>query len=307
MKQNEGELLETFALFLMSEKRASLNTVSAYRRDILYFFDFIKKKRQTLKSCSEKIIEKFLQGEAIRGVGARSVARRVASLRVFAQFLKSTRQINLPIKEIASPRWNKPLPKCLSEQEVEKILETAKKDESPKGQRDFTILWLLYSLGLRVSELLGIRVDQVRLDSGFINVTGKGDKERCIPISETNVLMKYISEAREALLGGLNSADLFFSVRNGRTAKITRQAIRAIFSKLTKRAGINKSVSPHLLRHSIATHLLGRGADLRMLQSFLGHGSIATVQTYTHVETSRLRSSYDDRHPRAKSKQKRDR
>ena len=283
----------------MSEKRASLNTVSAYRRDILYFFDFLKKKRQTLKSCSAKFIEKFLQGEAIRGVGARSVARRVASLRVFAQFLKSTRQINLPLKEIASPRWNKPLPKCLSEQEVEKILATAKKDESPRGQRDFTILWLLYSLGLRVSELLGIRVDQVRLDSGFINVTGKGDKERCIPISDAKVLEAYISETREHLLSGLNSVQLFFSVRNGSVTKITRQAIRAIFSKLAKRAGINKSVSPHLLRHSIATHLLGRGADLRMLQSFLGHGSIATVQTYTHVETSRLRKAYDSKHPRS--------
>ncbi|MFC1854538.1 tyrosine recombinase [Candidatus Dependentiae bacterium] len=304
MELEKESILEFFESFLLAEKRASINTCKAYLKDIGLFFDFLDKHSKMLEECSRSDIENFLKFEVKRSVSSRSVARRLAALKTFSKFLSRKLGVMLPVTGIDQPRWAKPLPKYLSEKEIKAIFDVAKNDVSAKGIRNLAILSLLYSLGLRVSELTSLKISQLRLGEGFVSVVGKGEKERTVPITGEikDLLDEYISNARQALLGQCQSQDfnsLFFSCSRKGARTLTRQAVSVIFQNLAGAAGIEKKVSPHVMRHSIATHLLGRGADLRTLQTFLGHENIATVQIYTHVDVGRLRSAYDKKHPRS--------
>lgn len=294
---NNDELVESFVTFLLAEKRASRNTAEAYANDTRRFIAFLADNHHTIERCTYRIIELFLQQES-GAASPRTAARRLATLKSLSLFLKRYHHCALPLEQVVSPRWGKALPGCLGEQEIARLLKTASEAKGPKGMRNWAMLTLLYSLGLRVSELITLKLEQLKLDEGFITVIGKGDKERCIPLAcEAREVVKiYLEHARPKLVKS-ESPYLFASSRG---IPMTRQTIRALFSGLAIRAGIKRQVSPHLLRHSIATHLLERGADLRLLQTFLGHASIATVQTYTHVETSRLRRAYNEKHPRSR-------
>ncbi|MCK4499536.1 tyrosine-type recombinase/integrase, partial [Candidatus Babeliales bacterium] len=274
-KMKVFELLEHFESYLLAEKRCSVNTAQAYHSDLRRFFVYLKKNKKNIKTCVRTDIEAFLRSETEqKEIGSRTVARRLATIKTFAVFLKRKHSISLPVAGVEQPRWGKPLPRCLSEQEISDLFKHAKNDTTAKGIRNWTIVIMLYSLGLRVTELVELKTNQVQLDEGFIRVIGKGDKERTLPLTSEvlNVLKHYLDKVRIKLLkkwsGPSGSCKhLFFSCSKGIVKPLTRQTISALFQKLAKAVGIIQKVSPHVMRHSVATHLLGRGADLRTLQT----------------------------------------
>ncbi len=227
----------------------------------------------------------------------RSRARFLSALRRFYRFHLSQNRITAdPTLNLDSPRLGRPLPKDMSEAEVEALL-AAPMTETPLGLRDRAMLELLYACGLRVSELVELRVDQPNLRGGFLRVTGKGSKERLVPMNETAMdwLVKYVDEARPLLIAG-NVTDALFPSREG--GFMTRQTFWHRIKQLGKVAGIERNLSPHTLRHAFATHLLNHGADLRVVQMLLGHSDLSTTQIYTHIATQRLRDLHARHHPR---------
>lgn len=295
-------VIPEFKLFLASQQRSLTNTCKAYTKDLEIFFDYLKKKKKELTKLNVRDFERFAQSQIRQGLSARTVARRLAALRTFSQFLRQNYAINLKLSAVVSPKQPRPLPKFLSEKQVLSLFEVAKKDQTLRGHRNLLILTILYSLGLRVSELVELRLHQINFSASTIKVLGKGEKERVIPLTE-NLSAKikiYLSTTRIQLLEklGLQTDLLFFSKVKNRPAPMIRQSINLIIGRLAEKAGISFSISPHVLRHSIATHLLARGGNLRIIQSFLGHTDISTVQIYTHIQTDRLRKIYDLKHPR---------
>ena len=280
----------------MAEKRAAINTVEAYGRDLKRFCFFLTRRKRKPTGWGRKDCEAFMRKELKSGISARTIGRRLAAIKVFTTFLNKQHGILIELSDLQPPKEPKALPTFLSEAETERILSAARSDETSKGKRTRLMLAMLYSLGMRVSELALMKCWQINLESGFITIVGKGDKERCLPISEAlkALMREYLADIR----GPFRHDYLFVSFKN--TDKpITRQGIAYIIGHLARKAGLTVKVSPHVLRHSIATHLLARGADLRMLQEFLGHSSIATTQIYTHIEMSRLKSEYTKKHPRS--------
>lgn len=289
--------IDQFLAHLAVEKGCGANTVAAYGADLRALASQIEEKG--LLSWGEVTREVILEHLAARGRDAseRSVARRLAAIRSFFKFLELTgRMASNPASGVRFPKVMPPLPKVLSTGEVEAILGSPDTTK-PAGQRDRAMFELLYAAGLRVSELGGLELRQVHLDDGYLLVQGKGNKERLTPIGEyaSEALRSYLEEGRAVLLGRKSSMRVFL---NQRGDPLTRQGIWKILKAHALKAGVARDLSPHVLRHSFATHLLENGADLRSLQVMLGHANISTTQIYTHVARARLKEIHRKHHPR---------
>ncbi|MBC1418567.1 site-specific tyrosine recombinase XerD [Listeria fleischmannii] len=296
-----NDLIEDFLHFLSVERGLSLNTLAAYKRDLLYFANSYKKTTDDahFENVKREDIVTFINEARSEGKSPRTIARYIASLRSFFHFLLHDGQIKGdPMIQIETPKQAKSLPKVLSLDEVEKLLD-APDANTPLGLRDQAMLEVLYATGLRVTELVQLKMDDLHLHMGFIQTIGKGNKERIIPLGKiaTTVLEEYLRKGRPKLRKPTERNDFVFLNHHGRG--LTRQGFWKILKQLATKTGIEKQITPHTLRHSFATHLLENGADLRSVQELLGHSDISTTQIYTHVTKARLKDVYKEFHPRA--------
>jgi len=283
---------------LRIERRLAPNSVESYARDLVHLGRFAAGRGVALTDLDRRALEAFVRALMGAGMSPRSVARIVAATRGFYRYLLIGRRIATnPADDLQPPRAWATLPKYLSVEEVDTLL--AQPDVStPRGLRDRAFIELLYATGLRVSELVDLRVSDVNLEGGFLTTKGKGSKERLVPIGDEAVvwLSKYLTGARQSLLGRRTSPRVFVNARGGDA--LTRMGVWKLLKGYGTKAGVNTRLSPHVLRHSFATHLLERGADLRAIQVMLGHSDLSTTQIYTHVLEARLRAVYDRYHPR---------
>lgn len=289
------DLLKRYLDYLMIEKGLSRNTLESYERDLRRYLLYMKTKSPA--DITKSDVVSFMSWLTSSGISTPSAARNLAAIRGFHKYLMTDGIVRKdPTITIETPRGWKRLPKTLSSVDVESLLNQP--DTSTLiGQRDKAMLELLYATGLRVSELVGLRISEINLERGFLSVMGKGSKERLVPMGEPaiNAVKKYISGVRSKLLGGRDADTLFISSqRRG----ITRQMFWERIKLYTQKAGIRTNITPHTLRHSFATHLLDNGADLRAVQAMLGHSDISTTQIYTHVSRERLRKIHEKFHPR---------
>lgn len=287
--------IEAFLNALWLEFGLSENTLAAYGSDLSQFDQWLK--GLTLPDVCGNDISLFLLDRQTQGNSSRSSARMLSSLRRFYGYLLRENQITTdPTQLIDAPHIGRTLPSSLSEDEVEQLLQ-APETIHPLGLRDRTMLELLYAAGLRVSELVEITFQQVNFRQGCIRITGKGEKERLVPIGEEAVvwLERYLAGARQNILMNKQSDYLFVTARG---SCMTRQAFWHIIKRYAKQAGIDKHLSPHTLRHAFATHLLNHGADLRVVQLLLGHSDLSTTQIYTHIAQHRLKELHTKFHPR---------
>jgi integrase/recombinase XerD len=292
------QLLDQFLHYLIVEKGLSKNTIDAYSHGLNRFLDYLRKKGiQEMPSVSKFDVRGFLLVLRKRGLSTKTVVRNLVAIRTFFQFLiqEGTLEAN-PIEELESPKIAKTLPEILTLKEVEQLLEQPN-PRTPIGIRDRAMLEVLYATGMRVSELTHLPINQVNLEGGYVLVFGKGSKERIVPIGSEAMkwVGLYLKTARERLAKGKESPFLFIN-RSGRG--MSRQQFWKNIKAFGRRAGIRKRITPHLLRHSFASHLLERGADLRSVQMMLGHVDISTTQIYTHVTGERLKKIHQRYHPR---------
>ncbi len=290
-----------FLSYLEVERGLSPNTLDGYRRDIEKLEAFARKKHLPLASLDASSIREFLRGLHRRGLSMRSISRATSAVRGLFRFAAAEGFASSdPTEQIDSARAPKALPRYLTLEEVESLLN-APDITNPEGLRDRAMLELLYATGLRASELVSLRAKDLHFEAGYLICRGKGRKERVVPYgrSAKKWLERYLSESRPLLSSKPGEGGLFLS-RRGRT--MTRQRFFQLLRGYGRLAGIKRTLSPHVVRHSFATHLLERGADLRSLQLMLGHSSIGTTQIYTHVSGERLRRVYDQHHPRARKK-----
>ena len=295
------EHLDSFLVYLTVNRGLSKNTIESYSRDISSLLGFLEKEGiSSPEAVSENEIAAYLKQLRKKRLSVRTMARYIVSLRQFFRFLLTEKVITEdPLRNTASPRPAKTLPHTLSLGEVEKLLQQPEKNTSPEALRDRAMLEILYATGVRVSELISLELNRVNLDHGYVVTLGKGSKERIVPIGKAAIrkTKDYLLDSRPLLLRGRNSQYLFITARTG--SRMTRQRFWRMIKDYTIAAGIHSHITPHVLRHSFATHLLERGADLRSIQAMLGHSSISTTQIYTHVEKERLKRIHGKSHPRA--------
>ena len=290
-------LIDGFLDALWMERGLSDNTLQAYRRDLAGFAKWLANDGGSLARARRDQLQAYLAWRVSGGARPRTTARQLSSLRRFYRHLvREGRRNDDPSARIDAPRLGRPLPGTLSEAEVEALL-AAPDVATPLGVRDRAMLELLYATGLRVSELVGLRVEQVNRQHGVVRVIGKGDKERLVPLGEEALawLDRYLAEARTGLNRGHADPHLFLTARGG---PLSRQAFWYLVRRHAQRAGIRRTPSPHTLRHAFATHLINHGADLRVVQLLLGHSDLSTTQIYTHVARERLKQLHEKHHPR---------
>jgi integrase/recombinase XerD len=291
--------INSFLSHARVEKGLSPNTIEAYRRDLLKFDGFIKKRKLALEQIGRDELVDFLASLYRQNLESKSVARHLVTLRNFfrwalvQELVKSDPAVNLE-----SPKVRRSLPGYLKLEQVEKILSQPD-EKTPLGLRDRAMLEVLYSTGLRVSELISLKVADLDTKVGCLRCIGKGNKERIVPVGKKALAIvdRYLRNSRPRLAGKAGASPMLFVNRSG--ARITRVGVWKILSEHGKRAGLGVPLTPHMLRHSFATHLLERGADLRSVQLMLGHSDISTTQIYTHVVEDRLKQIYRAHHPRA--------
>jgi len=285
---------DSFLDFCCVEKGLSTNSIDAYRRDLKRYAAFCPEA----SSGDPETVRAYVDSLYKAGLASRSIARHLTTLRNFYNFLvREGKVASDPVGIIALPRQWKQLPKYLSLEQIEKLLK-APDAERPTGVRDRAMLEFLYATGLRVSELCAVDLSALKLDPGLVRVRGKGGKERFVPVgrSALRAVQEYLEQGRPQILKGRGSRYLFVTARGSR---MTRQAFWKLIVQYGKQIGIWQKLTPHVLRHSFATHLLEGGADLRSVQTMLGHADISTTQVYTHVMRTRLRNTVDEHHPRA--------
>ena len=289
------ELIEQFLDAVWVEQGLSKNTLSAYSSDLRIFAKWLKDR--SLLEVNTVDLSGFLASRYKEGIGNRSSARILSSLRRFyGYFIRENRITIDPTALIESPHIGRSLPVSLSEQDVDLLLN-APEVTNGQGCRDKTMLEMLYATGLRVSELVDLKFEQISFRQGVVRIIGKGNKERLVPVGEEamSCLEAYMTQARKTTLGERQSDYLFVT---NRADGMTRQAFWHIIKRHAKKAGINKELSPHTLRHAFATHLLNHGADLRVVQLLLGHADLSTTQIYTHIARERLKDLHSKFHPR---------
>ena len=291
--------MDAYLTHLTVERRLAVNSVESYARDLALLGRFAAGRTARVDSLSRADLEEFVRGLMSEGRSPRSVARAIACYRGFYRFLVIDGRVKAnPADDLRPPRAWKTLPRYLSVEEVDVLL--AQPDiRTPRGVRDRALIELLYATGMRVSELIGLRPPDVNLEASYLTCTGKGDKQRIVPIGDEAArwVREYTRDARRLLLGKRTSARLFVNARGGGPG-LTRVGFWKILKGYARTSGIKASISPHVLRHSFATHLLERGADLRAIQMMLGHADLSTTQIYTHVLEQRMRTIYDRFHPR---------
>lgn len=294
----EADVIAAFIDALWMERGLSENTLSAYRSDLAQFSQWlVRSSDQGLLQADRADVMGYLAHRVAGGASRRTSARLLSSLRRFYRY--QVRQQGLasdPSERVEAPRADRPLPGALSESQVDQLL-AAPDRQTALGRRDRCMLEVLYATGLRVSELTGLRLDQINLNQGVVRVTGKGGKERLVPLGENAVaaLEGYLAEDRQAIAPAAQVAEVFVTARG---AGMTRQAFWYRIRHYAQVAGIHTALSPHTLRHSFATHLLNHGADLRVVQLLLGHSDLSTTQVYTHVARARLQALHAEHHPR---------
>ncbi len=297
MSAVDHPLIERFIEALWLEKGLSAHTQSAYRSDLALLNGWLQARGVELQSVGREVLLDHLAWRMNEGYKARSTARLISGMRGFYRFLLREGIIDTdPTLQVDMPQLGRPLPKSLSEADVEALLAAPDLDD-PIGLRDRAMLEVLYACGLRVSELVGLTLEQVNLRQGVLRVFGKGSKERLVPMGEEAIgwVERYCREARPALLAGRPADVLFPSLRG---EQMTRQTFWHRIKHHAQVAGIAKSLSPHTLRHAFATHLLNHGADLRVVQMLLGHSDLSTTQIYTHIARARLQALHAQHHPR---------
>jgi integrase/recombinase XerD len=290
-----ANLIDQFLDAIWVEQGLSKNTLSAYHSDLKIFAKWLEEK--PILDVETKDLSAFLASRYKAGIGNRSSARILSSLRRFYGYFIRENRISIdPTTLIESPHIGRSLPVSLSEYDVELLLN-APEVTNPLGFRDKTMLEMLYATGLRVSELVGLKFDQISFRQGVVRIIGKGNKERLVPVGEEAMswLDAYMNQARKTTLGERQSDYLFVT---NRADGMTRQAFWHIIKRHAKKAGITKELSPHTLRHAFATHLLNHGADLRVVQLLLGHSDLSTTQIYTHIARERLKELHSTFHPR---------
>ena len=303
-KKEFRAIVDRFNAYLLTEKRVAENTFGAYSRDIEQCIRFLYTQGVEPATVSVKDIKSFLHYLKKLNCSARTMSRKISSLKVFFSYLNQQYGFANVAEDLAFPKLEKRLPQYLSEDEVEKLFEVACRDKTPHGARNKVMLYLLYVSGMRITELTKLQLSDIHFDTGLIYVQGKGGKGRMVPIPEQvlTLLKGYIKTITELLVSKKSrykTEYLFPVCYGGKSKPISRQAFWIILKQLWAKTGIDRPISPHKLRHSIATHMLKHGADLRSLQMLLGHENLSTVQIYTHVETSYLRKIYDKKHPRS--------
>lgn len=293
--------ITSFLTHVRVEKGLSPNTVAAYRRDMAKFDEFAKKRKLTLEKVTRDVLVDFLASLYRQKLESRTVARHLVTLRNFFRFAQLQDLIAAdPSLNLESPKIRRSLPGYLRLEEVELLLSQPD-EKTPLGLRDRAMLEVLYSTGLRVSELVGLRVMDLDIGVGCVRCIGKGDKERIVPIGKKALTLvdRYLRESRPKLVGRGKQALATTLFINRRGSPISRVGVWKILSAYGRQAGLRVGSTPHMLRHSFATHLLERGADLRSVQLMLGHSDISTTQIYTHVVEERLKQIYKAHHPRA--------
>lgn len=295
-KDKNQFLFEEFLNYLSVEKGLAQNTLDAYRRDLVHYDLFLKKEKVADWSKVTRVhILKFLSAEDKRGLESSSIARGLVSIKLFHRFLAKERYVSNDITSVLeSPKLWKKLPYFLTTQEMDAILKMPDTKDAT-GIRDAALLECLYATGMRVSEITDLTIENVYLDNHFIKCRGKGDKERLVPLGNMAAIAcrAYLNRVRSKLKAKTNH---FFLGRRGEG--LTRQFVWQMIKKYARLAGITKEITPHTFRHSFATHLLERGADLRVVQELLGHADISTTQIYTHISGNRLKSVHAKFHPR---------
>ncbi len=283
--------IDEFLLDLKYAKNYSSNTIVSYQNDLSQFAEFVK---VNLDKVSGDDIKKYVK--SLHELKEKSLARKLSSLRMFYDFMVKRRFMDAsPMTGIDGPKIGKYLPDVLSVEEVDRLLDfTCDNDFSFRNR---CILELLYSTGLRISELVSLKLENIVLDEAFVKVMGKGSKERIVPLNDValDYLEKYIKEVRPRMLKGVTTDDLFL---NNHGKGLTRQAVFKVIKKRAEEIHLKKSISPHTLRHSFATHLLQNGADIRFIQELLGHAELGTTEIYTHVANETLKRDYDEYNPR---------
>jgi len=292
------ELADAYLHYLAVEKGLSRNTLEAYSRDIKAFIEFLKgRSLQDLRGVDRRTALQFVKALESKGLSLRSINRSLVAVRGFFRFLVRDGYLEEdPWEEMGLPSLPRRLPEVLTEGEVERLLEQPD-PSTPLGMRDGALLELLYGTGMRVSEASDLRLEALQLDLGFVTVKGKGGKERVVPLGEVakERVVLYLKEGRPSLAKGSAAPYLFLNPRGG---KLSRQGVWKVVKRYALAAGIKTRITPHTLRHSFATHLLRRGADLRFVQAMLGHADISTTQIYTHVDREYLRELHRRFHPR---------
>lgn len=293
---SEQQLIKAFLDQLWLDKGVSEHTLSAYGTDLTKFALFLQQQGQQLTTVDQMLLNSYLAHRVDQGFNPRSTSRTLSSLRRFYRHLHKTGKISEnPLSDVFNPKIGRSLPKTLSEHDVDLLLSAP--DVSDLIQfRDKVMLEILYATGLRVSELVGLTLQQINLRQGLVRVTGKGKKERLVPLGETAVewMDNYLKQGRGLLLDG--QSDVVFPSNRGQ--QMTRQTFWHRIKFYAKVAGISAELSPHTVRHAFATHLLNHGADLRVVQLLLGHSDLSTTQIYTHVAQARLKSLHQQHHPR---------
>jgi len=295
--------LDTYLRHLQAVRRLSANTLESYARDLRSLDEYARARGREPRHLDRAQLEAWVRGLMREGRAPSSVARAIAGVRGFYRFLvMDARAAADPSSDLRAPRAFKALPKYLALEEVDRIIATPDV-ATPAGLRDRAMIELLYATGLRVSELVSLRPQDLRLEAGYLTCTGKGDKQRIVPVGDEakQWLARYLRESRPVLAAGAGkkrdrmAATLFINARGGR---MSRSGFWRLLRTHGRAAGVRGALSPHVVRHSFATHLLERGADLRAIQMMLGHADLSTTQIYTHVLEARLRTVYDRFHPR---------
>jgi integrase/recombinase XerD len=296
-KSASEELIDKFLDAIWMERGLSANTLGAYRADLMTLLRGLAENNTSIEDAEKADLLGFIAGRVESGAKPRSTARQLSSFRRFFRYImREGLRDDDPTADIEMPRIGRSLPKTLTEEQVEALLHAPNTDE-PLGHRDRAMLELLYATGLRVSELINLKMSQVNFNQGVLRIVGKGDRERLIPLGDESQrwLRDFIDGPRMEILLE-RQTDYLFPTRRG--DRMTRQAFWHIIKRYALKAGIEKQLSPHSLRHAFATHLLNRGADLRVVQLLLGHSDLSTTQIYTHVARERLKDLHGQHHPR---------
>lgn len=296
-------LIANFETYLLTEKRVAKNSFDAYKSDLAQFDAFLKKQNTSLEQATIEHIKLYLSVLKKNGIAARSMSRKISSLKAFYNYSERVAGLENPTKDILFPKLEKTLPRFLTEAEIENLFCSLEQDTTVHSLRNKLLVHLLYVSGMRITELTQIKLSDIQHSTGFIMIHGKGNKQRLVPLPQQT--FDLIRTYCEHVLSQFQKKHtqhvdfLFPTLYAGKIKPISRQLCWSLLRKLCKESGITRNISPHQLRHSLATHLLKKGADLRSLQLWLGHEHLTTVQVYTHVETSFLREVYDKKHPRS--------
>jgi len=301
---DNNELATAWAAFLLTEKRVTKNTYLAYVTDINQLTAYAQERALFFSQCTGDELVLYIHFLHAKKIKATTLARKIIALKLFFSYLNRHHHLHNSAEYLAAPKKETRLPKYLTEQEINTLLTSSAKDTTHFGKRNYLMVHLLYATGMRISELAQLRIINIKITDQLLALFGKGNKERMVPLPDQSItlLQNYMENILPYFLRQPVSTgnEPLFPVLYGQVIKpISRQSLWIILKKLCAQAGLTKQVSPHQLRHSLATHLLKNGADLRSLQLLLGHEQLSSVEIYTHVETSHVREVYDKKHPRS--------